>query len=259
MLFDRLSAAAVKRRLHTKRLGQYILYFDTLPSTNDTAKEQVHHLPHGALIIAGRQTAGKGRKGRSFYSNEKNGVYCSIVLKGPFAPEDMGQLTTKAAVAVANAIEHCCPVTTQIKWVNDLLINGKKVCGILTEGTFDPEKGHIPYAVVGIGVNVRTKRFPKELEPIATCLSKESGVVPKRAVLIATLLEQLETAFDADFSDILQQSRDRSAVLGKPVTVIQGNNTVHGTAVAIGKEGELVVDTDQGTLTFSSGEVTVRI
>lgn len=256
---DPLTAAAIKRQLHTKWLGQKTECFDTLPSTNDHLKR----LPdgtNGTVVIAGEQTAGKGTKGRSFYSPRNDGVYCSVLLCRPLAPEKVGLLTCAAAVAVARALENVYPVTVAVKWVNDLLINGKKVCGILTEGVFDPDTKEISRAVIGIGINLHTEFFPDDILPIASSLQKESGVFVPRSQVIAAVLEQLEIVLETfENGAFLQEYKKRSIVLGKEVTVIQGGQSFTASALDINEKGELVLQTAQGIFPLSSGDVSIRI
>lgn len=257
--FSVLTADAVTALLHTKTLGKTLTVYSALASTNDTAKAVAADAAHGTVIIADHQSAGRGRRGRSFFSPRGCGVYMSVILKENLSADKVGLLTTAAAVAVARAIENLVPAQVYIKWVNDLLINGKKVCGILTEGTPNGNGGY-DFAVIGIGVNVCTADFPPEIDAIATSLLRECGEAPERAVLIAAILRELETVLsEMDTGAFLEESRRRSAVLGKAVTVIRGNETFAATAVAIDHAGALVVETDTGIKTLSSGEVSLRL
>lgn len=239
--------------LQTKVLGHTLYFHPFTASTNDEAKRMAATAPNGTVIIAAHQTAGRGRKGRSFYSPNGCGIYMSVIIKRDLPLNRTGLLTSAVAVAVARAIETLTPATVHIKWVNDLLICGKKVCGILCESTPDA-------IIIGIGVNVSTLQFPPEIEKIASSLLKESGTAPDRAVLIAAILSELEMLLDR-FEDgaFLEESRRRSAVLGKTVTVLRGNETFSALAVAIDEGGGLVVKTETDTLTLSSGEVSLRL
>lgn len=253
-----LTADAVTALLHTKKLGKALAVYGELASTNDTAKAIAATANHGTVIIADHQSAGRGRRGRVFFSPRGRGIYMSVILREHLSADRVGLLTTAAAVAVARAIESLIPVQVQIKWVNDLLINGKKVCGILTEGT--PNGDGCDFAVVGIGVNVSTVDFPTEIETVASSLLRECGKAPDRAALIAAILQELETVLEQmESGAFLEESRRRSAVLGKPVTVIRGNETFAATAIAIDDSGALVVETDTDTKTLSSGEVSLRL
>ncbi len=256
---DPITVALIQRRLHTKILGQKLLCFDTLSSTNDTLKQMTDAVD-GAVVVADKQTAGKGTKGRSFYSPENDGVYCSVLLCQPLSPEKVGLLTCAAAVAVAKAIESLCPLSVSIKWVNDLLINQKKVCGILTEGVFDPETGLISRAVIGIGINVHTDNFPEDLEMTASSLWKESGVSLERTAVICAVLEELEKVLETfENGTFLEEYKRRSMVMGKAVTVINGAAQFTAKAIDITPKGELLLENENGIFSIASGDVSVRL
>ena len=242
------------QNLKTKHLGRHIDVFETLPSTNTYLKEQPS-LPHGAVAVAFNQTAGRGRRGRDFFSPQ-GGLYMSVRIHRAFTVQTVGLLTSAAALAVAQAIEAVCPVTVHIKWVNDLLINGKKVCGILTEG--NPADG---WAVVGIGINVNTDTFPKELSAIASSLYRESGRTVNFEHLSAEILNRLELLVEnLEGGAFLEEVRHRSAVLDKTVTVVRGNETFTAHAVDIHNEGGLIIRTADGRLqVLTSGEVSIRL
>jgi BirA family biotin operon repressor/biotin-[acetyl-CoA-carboxylase] ligase len=163
-------------------------------------------------------------------------------------------------VAVARAIERLCPLRVEIKWVNDLYVSGRKLCGILTEAGLDPVTGRLDYVVLGIGVNVAPIQFPPELETLATSLGNEGCVVDRNA-LIAAILNEWERAYATmDSGDFLCESRRRSCVLGKRVTVSRGNEIYVATAVDINEQGHLLMRRDSGeTEVLASGEVSVRL
>ncbi len=248
-----MEAKRITAQLHTKLLGRHLEVFETLPSTNTYLKGQ-SHLPHGAVVVAADQSAGRGRRGRHFFSPQ-GGVYMSILLRCTFTAKTVGLLTSAAAVAVARAIETVCPVSVQIKWVNDLLINGKKVCGILTEGV--PKDG---WAVIGVGVNVNTTAFPQELTDIASSLYKEGGKRVSPELLAAAILNALEPLIEkVETGAFLEETRCRSAVIGRDITVFRGNETFAAHAVGIDDNGGLLVQTDSGTAVLTSGEVSIRL
>lgn len=255
-----MTAEQITALLQTDTLGRTLKVYDSLPSTNDTAKACTATLPHGAVIIADTQVCGRGRRGRTFFSPQGNGIYMSVALHTPFTAEDVGLLTSLTAVAVAEAIELLCDVAVQIKWVNDLLIGGKKVCGILTEGQYDSERGHYTNTVIGIGINVSGNTFPPPLDSIATSLQTACGTYLHRAPLIAAILQRLEWHLThMESGTFLQQNRRRSAVLGKTVTVITAADEYPAMAVDIDNKGQLVVKTDTETITLSSGEVSLKL
>ena len=245
---DRITVA-----LHTKHFGRHLELFETLPSTNTYLKQQ-NDLPHGAVIIAADQTAGRGRRGRDFFS-PLGGLYMSVLVRRTLTAETVGLLTNAAAVAVANAIETVCPVSAQIKWVNVLLINGKKVCGILAQGA--PADG---WAIIGVGVNVNTADFPRELENIATSLYRESGKMVSPERLAAEILNALEPLVDNVENPVfLEEVRRRSAIIGKDITVFRGHETFTARAVGIDHTGGLIIQTDGKETVLTSGEVSVRL
>ncbi len=253
------NAQAVKALLDTHTLGNTIEFYEQLPSTNDTAKACASTAAHGTVILADRQTAGRGRFTRQFFSPQQDGIYMSVILRHGIKTDTVGLLTCATAVAVARAIEALIPATVHIKWVNDLLIHGKKVCGILTEASLTPD-GTYDFAVIGIGINVSTLQFPAELDAIASSLLKECGVCPDRAALCAAVLRELETVLDKlESRAFLQESRTRSAVLGKDITVICGDRHYTAHALDIDDDGGLVVQTENGIHTVRSGEVSVCI
>jgi BirA family biotin operon repressor/biotin-[acetyl-CoA-carboxylase] ligase len=229
-----------------------------LSSTNLTAKElAVAGAPEGTVVVADSQTAGRGRLGRTFAS-PTGGVYMSVVLR-PAVDTDPGMVTACAAVAVARAIRRLCDLPVGIKWVNDLLIRGRKVCGILAEGGLNPATGGLSYIVLGIGVNVAAAVFPEELKPIVTTLEGEGATVD-RATLIAAILEEWEAAYATlSTGDFLADYRRLSVVLGRQVTVWRGKDTFPAIAEAIDDSGHLVVRTAEDTITLRSGEVSIRL
>lgn len=256
---ETLSAAAIEAQLHTRRFGHPLRVVAETDSTNRLAREwAAAGAPEGAAVTADRQTAGRGRRGRAFFS-PPGGMYLSVVLR-PAAGINPGWITSCAAVAVARAIERFAELSVQIKWVNDLLIHGKKVCGILTEGELDPITGALRYAVLGIGVNGGAAEFPPALREIATSLANE-GCPVERERLIAAVLEEWESAY-AHMADgaFLEESRRRSAVLGRSVTVLRGEERFGAVAQAIDSQGHLVVRTADGrALTLHSGEVSLKL
>ncbi len=248
-----MEAQRITATLKTQHFGRHLEVFDTLPSTNTYLKQQ-NNLPHGAVIVAADQTAGRGRRGRAFFS-PTGGLYMSILIRRALTAKTVGLLTGAAAVAVANAIETVCPVAVQIKWVNDLLVNGKKVCGILAEGA--PADG---WAIIGIGVNVNTADFPQELTDIATSLYKESGKTVSAEQLAAAILNALEPLVENIEEPLfLEETRRRSAVIGKDITVLRGNETFSAHAVGIDDAGGLIIQTDSGETVLTSGEVSIRL
>ena len=223
-----------------------------IPSTNTALKEMAAAgAPEGTTLIAARQTGGRGRRGRQFHSPE-GGLYLSTLLR----PDDAVGITCRAAVAAARAIESLCGAEIQIKWVNDLYINNRKVAGILAEGVFAPD-GTLSAVVLGIGVNVGVTDFPAELQTIATSLGNEDfHLAPED--LAAAFLNGLTQVLCADIL-AMEEYRRRNLVLGREVTVLRGGETYTAVAQSITDDGHLVVCTAHGVTALSSGEVSLRL
>ena len=235
-----------------------VIYHSQTVSTNNDCKALADKGEH-ALIIAKTQTGGKGRFDRKFYS-EVGGVYFSVALT-PNLPISSGvNITTYTAVVVARAIEKFAPVKVDIKWVNDLFISDKKVCGILTEASCDFEQNKLKYAVVGIGVNTDTTLFNAEIESIATSVFNECGVKINKAELISEIVKNLLNAENEIIKgDYLLEYKKRLFILGKLVTVYSGTETYDAVAVDVTNTGALVVDKNGEIKTVSSGEVSVKL
>ena len=212
-----------------------------------------------SVVIAKTQTGGKGRLNRKFYS-ESGGVYFSVALNSNLPISSGVNVTTYTAVVVARAIEKFAPVSVQIKWVNDLFISNKKVCGILTEASCDFEQNKLKYAVVGVGVNTDTTTFNSEIENIATSVYNECGVKINKADFISEIIKNLMRAEEEILKgDYLVEYKKRSLVLGKMVTVYSGQEVYDALAVDITNTGALVVEKHGEKLTVSSGEVSVKL
>lgn len=238
-------------------------FFSEIDSTNRYLKGQAAEgAPAGTVVIANRQSKGRGRLGRSFFSPEEKGIYMSILLRPELLPEQAVHITSMAAVAVARAIEQVSGVPAQIKWVNDIFVNQKKVCGILTEAGFNPESRTLDYAVLGIGVNVGTMEFPEELKEIATSVSNECGYEVAKEELIEAILKELDEWYpslaDAGF---LSESRERSILLGKEIRVVDAlaeGGSYPARAVDLDENGCLIIERNGVTQILNSGEVSIR-
>ncbi len=239
--------------------------YDTLDSTNNRAKQlALENAPHGTTVIAMQQTAGKGRLGRSFFS-PREGIYLSIIIKPTFDLSKSVLVTAAASVAVAQAIESICGRQAQIKWVNDVYLDGKKICGILTEGITDFETGHIESLVIGIGVNTSVKDFPDELRDTVGAVD---GDYSRSALAAEIISRMLNFAENIEFREFIQDYRDRSMVIGKNVTVYKGVYSIapekelegrSAKVLGIDEDGGLeVLYTDGKHETLTSGEISVR-
>ncbi len=258
---DRVAVPEIERWLRARTIGARMELHDQLDSTNNRAKAlAASGAPHGYLVIAESQSGGKGRMGRSFFSPEHSGVYITYVLRPKMLAERAVMITSMAAVAVARAIETVADVDVKIKWVNDLYINERKVCGILCEAGMDFESGQLEYAVLGIGVNVARMDFPPELQDIATSIGNACGEDVSRSRLIAEISNQLEALYgQLDSCAFMAESRARSNVIGRDVVVMRGDDRYVAHAVDIDDQGRLVIETPAGVRRVGSGEISLKL
>lgn len=238
-------------------------YLKEIDSTNRYLKElAAAGAEEGTVIISNRQSKGRGRLGRSFFSPEEKGIYMSILLRPELELQRSVLITSMAAVAVANAVERVSGITAQIKWVNDIFLNKKKICGILTEAGIDAQKGTLDYAVLGIGVNVGTMEFPEELKEIATSVSKECGFEVGKEVLIEEILKELEQWYPTLWNGgFLEESKSRSILLGKEILVVDSQvsgGSYEAKAVDLDELGHLIIERDGVREVLNSGEVSIR-
>ncbi|TAH65261.1 MAG: biotin--[acetyl-CoA-carboxylase] ligase [Anaerolineaceae bacterium] len=259
---DILTAESITPYLRGKAKGFHLDVRKTVGSTNTLAKEMASAgATQGTVIIANEQTEGRGRMGRSFYSPDSTGLYLSLILRPKLNLDDSLLITTTAAVAVAQAIEKLTNDDVHIKWVNDLFMNGKKVCGILTEASLNIENGGLEYAIVGIGVNVTTKDFPDDIKTVAgSIFSNSPKDIPATSVLAAEILNNLSNSMDNPSDpDYLLEYKKRSFIIGKDIYVLKGNDTHPAKAVDIDDRARLIVEYSDGNKeVLSSGEVSVR-
>ena len=231
-----------------------------IDSTNNRAKALALEGKRNLCVVADRQTGGRGRMGRQFFSPEGSGLYFSLLISPTVKGEDGALLTTFAAVAVAEVLEELTGKETAIKWVNDVYMNGKKICGILTEGSVDYETGRFAYAVIGIGINLGKTAFPEELAFIASDVERETGVSLSRDTVLQALLAKFERMEEAlETGAFMETYRKKCFVLGKDVTVTRGNERFPAKALDVNARGELVVEADGRIMTLPSGEVSVRM
>lgn len=256
---DRLSAPGIRRWLKKDR-DRTILIYDEVASTNLTAKEVLPECGDGALVLAQRQSMGRGRMGRSFYSPQDMGVYMTIGLHPQGPAEQTVFITVAAAVAVSRAIDTLYGIKTQIKWVNDIYYEGKKVCGILTEGTVEMESGGVAHAVLGIGINTRYPKngIPEELEQKVGILPQGQGVTKNR--LAAEVANQFDLLYERLYElEYLNEYREKSMLIGRWVTALPiGGEPQDAEVLDIDGRARLVVRTEDGNvLTLSGGEVSI--
>ena len=257
-----MSESNIKKYMHMYANEISIRAFEKTESTNTLAREFAER-GHGQFtaIVAEEQTKGRGRLGRSFYSPAGSGIYMSLILRPTLSPAKALYITTAAAAAAAEAIESVCGVKTEIKWVNDVLCNGKKVCGILTEGSFDPN-GRLSYAILGIGVNVFPPKegFPTEISGVASHLIDEP-LYELRSRLAAEILERFIFYYSSiESKPFMKSYKKRLCWIGDRVDVISGDTRIPATVTGLSDNLELEVVFDDGKRKLlSSGEVSVRL
>ena len=238
--------------------GISLIRYAITDSTNTRAKEYIKSgdEPIPALFIADGQTDGRGRMGRSFYSPEQTGLYATLLFAAPNSEDRLLSLTSLAAVAAAEAIDELLGVSVEIKWVNDLYKNGRKVAGILAESF---ERYSQRYIALGIGINLSTSDFPEELKEKAGALSTET-IPRERADRLALLFFEKLLGFLEleDTSPVIDIYRRRSCVIGRRISFIQGGKEIFGTATGITPLGALKVALDGGgEITLSTGEISI--
>ncbi|MCX7708748.1 MAG: biotin--[acetyl-CoA-carboxylase] ligase [Clostridia bacterium] len=273
---DILNSFEIGHHLNTEVIGKKIEYFDKIDSTNTYAKKIAFEgCSDGTVVVADQQTAGKGRLGRVWESSAKKGIWMTVVLRPSIPPEDVQIITLGTSVAVVNAIRNITGIKADIKWPNDIVLEGRKVCGILTE--MSSEQDRVNYTVIGIGVNVnhREEDFPTELRKLAVSLrsfAEEKGIDLKgllnhgsirRSKIIKGIIVELEKIYFKlnrhQTSEIIQTWKEFSSTLGKAVRVTIKGVDYTGMAVDLTEDGKLVVDCDDGIRReVVSGEVMVR-
>jgi BirA family biotin operon repressor/biotin-[acetyl-CoA-carboxylase] ligase len=257
MVENSLSPAAITNNLDTRFIGQRVIYYPRLTSTMDVAKREAQQgAIEGTVVIAGEQTAGRGRIKRPWLS-PKGSIALSIILYPSLAY--LPSLIMVASLAVVHCIDRVTGLKSQIKWPNDVLVNDKKVCGILIES--DVRGNTVDYAIIGVGINanLRLSDFP-EIPPTATSLSHELGREVSRLDIIRCLLaetERLYLALPAGES-VYQEWRDNLATLGKRVRAKSGETTYEGVAESVASDGSLLLRQSDGSLTkIVAGDVTL--
>ncbi len=253
----------LEQGLKTKTMGQSIYFYEETDTTNNRARElALGGAPEGTLVVAEKQTAGRGRRGKVWESPLGTGIWMSLVLRPQIMPAEASVLTLLCGLATAEAIEAETGLSAGIKWPNDILINGKKAVGILTE--MDCEMSEVHFVIPGIGINVNTASFPPEIADIATSLYLECGKTVSRRRLVHKVLERLEEHYETflrtgSFTAMLEDYRKHCITLGKEVHVL-GREPFFAEALDITPEGELLVrraDNGKEEVVFS-GEVSIR-
>jgi len=238
-----------------------IIYLDTVDSTNTYAKALGKAgAPHGTCVLAGAQSGGRGRMGRSFSSPANMGVYLSVILRPECKPEALMHLTCCAGVAMCDAVEKAVGIRPQIKWINDLVVNKRKLGGILTELSIN-SAGLVDFAIVGIGINCcqQALDFPEELREIATSLSLVAQTAISPAQIAGQMLQSLCNMDITRKESIMRRYKADCLTLGQQVVILRGDEKQYGKAIDLDPDGGLVVELPDGRRqTVSSGEVSVR-
>lgn len=248
-----------------RRVGRELVCLEQVDSTNNEIKRRaVEEVPDGLTVVAGEQTGGRGRRGRSFVSPPGKGLYLSALLKPDCPLGEVPALTAWSAVAVCDAVEQVCGIRPGIKWPNDVILDGRKLCGILTELELEGETAALRYVVAGIGVNLTQTEedFGPEVAPVAISLAQALGKAPRRAEMAAALLDaldKLDRDFPGQWDSWLERYRADCITVGRQIKVLRGQEERIGTAVGVDDTFALVVRWADGSEeALSSGEVSVR-
>jgi BirA family biotin operon repressor/biotin-[acetyl-CoA-carboxylase] ligase len=262
---DILDRTALLESIDTIIMGRNLEIYDIIDSTNNRARElALADAPEGTLIVAETQLKGRGRLGRSWISPKGKGIWMSLVLRPDIPPDKAPGITTLVAVAIRRVLNQLTGLDIGIKWPNDIIVNGRKVCGILTEMHGDMDK--IYYIVVGIGINANLEEsdFPAELTKTATSLYISTGQTVDRRSVIVQIMKEIENIYYqyikyGNFEAILDECRRYSVTLNKPVIVIGRDEEFEGFAINFDTDGSLLVKKQDGTITkVISGDVSVR-
>ena len=248
-----------------ERMGR-VLMLDNTDSTNNVLKKMASEgAPAGQVIIADEQTGGRGRLGRSFFSPKGKGIYLSYLMKPGTAPSDTAELTAWTASAMAKAVGSVCGTSPGIKWVNDLYMNGRKICGILTEMTMTGDASRVDSIVIGIGINVNNdvSDFPEEISTIASSVALETGRKTSRAELAACMIHELDR-MAADWPEnkaaYLDTYKSLDIATGREVKVTTGTAVRHATVLGVNDDFSLKVKFSDGTVSdLSSGEISLKL
>ncbi len=258
---DILRQADIKHELKTRVIGKDLILLSEVVSTNVVAQEMaISGAPEGTVVIAEIQRGGKGRLGRKWFSPKGN-LYLSVILRPDIAMHKAPVITLMGAVAIASAIRKQCGLAPGIKWPNDVLLRGRKVCGLLSE--MSAEQDRIRYLVLGIGVNVNMelRSLPVDVEAVSTTLAREAGQEIDRTLLLRSLLRELDkwyASFLANEQDILREWMSLNITVGSRVQVSGAGRIIEGLAQRIDGEGRLIIRQDDGSIqTVAAGDVTI--
>lgn len=260
---DLISKEGISLYLNKDFSNVDIYIYKTTSSTNEVAKKlALSGAKHGTVVISEEQTQGKGRMGRSFYSPANTGIYMSIILRPTLTAMDSVLITTSSSVAICDAIHKVTGIECQIKWINDIYINNKKIGGILTEASTNFESGTIDYLILGIGINFNNPKdnFPDDLKEIADSLYKGNSNGINRNMLCAEILNNILSIIPKikDY-DFISEYKKRSIILNQEILYISGGIYSKGKAIDINNDGSLVIKHDDGSIKIlNSGEISIR-
>ena len=254
------SKEELQQGLNTQVVGSKIFVFETIDSTNACARTLGDAgTQEGAVVVTNFQTSGRGRLGRTWLAEPDANLLFSVLLRPRISVDVSGQLTLYASVAIARAIEQCVGAPVECKWPNDLLLNGKKFCGILLENS--SQQSALSYAVIGAGINVNQQSLSPEIASRATSLSIETGKTFDRKQVFHVVLQELDllykSAREGDFSFIEAEWTRRCLMFGKTVTVQQHDHTIAGIVLRLNHDAGLVIATSEGEQTVYAGDVTL--
>lgn len=257
---DLLTYKNISHELNTEIMGNNIIHFQTIESTNDYAKQVAYSAEEGTVIISEEQTKGRGRLGKCWYSKSGEGIWMSMILKPNIVPYKAPFLTLIAGASIVKALNDL-GVETKIKWPNDIILNGKKISGILTE--LSAEIDRVNHIVLGIGINIKTMEFSQEISDIATSLYKEGYKISRVDIVrnILSVFEELYFDYVNNNSKVkaLEICRMYSAVINKDIYIINGNERNLVRCLGINEEGNLIVETnDKEVKEIISGEISIR-
>ena len=255
-----LSKEEIAGSLSTEVIGKKLFFFETIDSTNSCARALGDAgTAEGAVVVAEYQTNGRGRLGRTWIAEPGTSLLFSTLLRPPITVDTAGLLTLYASAAIARAVEQATRLEVECKWPNDLLLQGKKFCGILIESSF--QQSGLSYSVIGAGINVNQPEFPEAVAARATSLMREAGKSFERDKILLSSLTELDSMYGevrrGRFEFAVSEWTKRCAMFGKKITVQEHDNTVSGVAVRLHRDGGLVIRTAEGERTIYAGDVTV--
>ncbi len=240
-----------------KNENVYIEVLEETSSTNDYIKK--YSSLENCVVLAKHQTSGRGRLSRTFYSPKNSGIYMSVLVKPNLKIDESVKITTLTATVVAKAIESLINLPVQIKWVNDIYLNGKKLCGILAEASHNTKTGKLNHAIIGIGINVLNNDFPPDIENIATSIESQTGIKIDANLLIAKIVDGLLNINELLKTDYLSEYKKRLFILNKTVTIDTGSDKYLAKALDVLESGALLIEVNGDQKILSFGDVSIKI